>query len=282
MASKLSSQNEGENKTDSIVEFSTMTPTNLPFGTTSISSHSQESYETEWLANNTTNNTEDTYDDSKQDYYVKYEEDSRFRNFVKSLIRSKSNKSLKSSNKDNMEIDQLQKRSSDRSNIPTGNTDIDPSHTDTVPKRDSNKDTNPKSSNKITVPKINDDICTGRGQYQDMVRDRWGEKRRLDTRTGGGRAVEKKPSTKLHEKEAMTKKPEEKPENKNIADVGVDFDMAKSCPYSTLPRERASVVLREKHQSPSKAREDCTRMSGVFTLPRVSCYHRSTRVGVWD
>jgi len=46
----------------------------------------------------------------------------------------------------------------------------------------------------------------------------------------------------------------------------------------SLPRnKRASVILREKHQSMMMIQEDKELKSGVFTLPRVSCYHRSTR-----
>jgi len=54
-----------------------------------------------------------------------------------------------------------------------------------------------------------------------------------------------------------------------------------SSSYSTqtLPRrvKKASVVLREKRQSMMMIQESQEMVSGVFTLPRVSCYHRSTR-----
>ena len=39
--------------------------------------------------------------------------------------------------------------------------------------------------------------------------------------------------------------------------------------------KRASVILRERHEMMISEREE--RQTGVFTLPRVSCYHRSTR-----
>merc|ERR1712150_309297 len=44
----------------------------------------------------------------------------------------------------------------------------------------------------------------------------------------------------------------------------------------TLPRreKRASVILRERHEMMISEREE--RQTGVFSLPRVSCYHRST------
>ena len=139
-------------------------------------SHSENSYETQWLANNTD-------DDSSKDYYVKYEEDSGFRNFVKTLMLSSSDTNIKSSKKNNKKLDKLHKSSGNRDNITNGNKDKD-----NIPK--CNKDPSQKISNPNIVPKSNDDIQTSRGKYQDMVKDRWGDKRRLDSRIDGGKCVE--------------------------------------------------------------------------------------------
>ena len=79
--------------------------------------------------------------------------------------------------------------------------------------------------------------------------------------------------------------------------IQVTSESTGSSSYSTqtLPRrvKKASVVLREKRQSMMMiqvmmmtmmmmmmmmmSQESQEMVSGVFTLPRVSCYHRSTR-----
>ena len=41
--------------------------------------------------------------------------------------------------------------------------------------------------------------------------------------------------------------------------------------------KRASVILRERHEMMISEREE-RGAERVFTLPRVSCYHRSTRL----
>ena len=51
----------------------------------------------------------------------------------------------------------------------------------------------------------------------------------------------------------------------------------------SLPRrnKRASVLLKERHQSMMMIQEGQELgRGGVFTLPRVSCYHRSTRLAL--
>ena len=80
----------------------------------------------------------------------------------------------------------------------------------------------------------------------------------------------------------------------NIIQVTSESTGSSSYSTQTLPRrvKKASVVLREKRQSMMMiqvmmmtmmmmmmmmSQESQEMVSGVFTLPRVSCYHRSTR-----
>jgi len=72
----------------------------------------------------------------------------------------------------------------------------------------------------------------------------------------------------------------------STSNMDSNFDFSKplesSGNYSSmsLPRrnKRASVLLKERHQSMMMIQEGQELgRSGVFTLPRVSCYHRSTR-----
>jgi len=78
-------------------------------------------------------------------------------------------------------------------------------------------------------------------------------------------------------------------ENKTVNNNG-NSDLSFSCERSsrspvnkntlTVPRreKRASVILREKHQSMTMIHEgEESSRSGTFSLPRVSCFHRSTR-----
>merc|ERR1719508_373337 len=188
MAPNLSSQSEGKDKGgSSLLEFSRMAPTTLP---SVSSSRTQESYETQWLENNTSNSIVNP-EESNKDYYSKYEEDSGFRNFVKTLLRSKSGTNLQTRNKDNINSEKLHKMKDNKESISNGNT-----LTNVDTKKNCDKDRNPKIS---SIPKANDDISSSRGQYQNMVKDRWGQKRSLDSRIGGGRDVEIRPSSDLKE-----------------------------------------------------------------------------------
>ena len=103
MASQYSTQKHleaggGGGRSSAVKEYSAVST--LPSVTRSTPIHSQDSYETQWLENNTTNSIVSTYDDSNKDYYVKYQTDSRFRNFVRDLLRSSTGGILKSNNSD--------------------------------------------------------------------------------------------------------------------------------------------------------------------------------------
>ena len=47
---------------------------------------------------------------------------------------------------------------------------------------------------------------------------------------------------------------------------------------SMKKEKRASVILREKMMMMQKEQEEDSNKRGVFTLPTVSCFHRSTRL----
>ena len=146
MASQYSTQKHleaggrGGGRSSAVKEYSAVST--LPSVTRSTPIHSQDSYETQWLENNTTNSIVSTYDDSNKDYYVKYQTDSRFRNFVRDLLRSSTGGILKSNNSD-------------------------------------------------TVIKSKSNMSMTGGKFQDMVKDKWGEKRSLDeSEIGSGRDVQ--------------------------------------------------------------------------------------------
>jgi len=225
---------------------------------------------------------ESTEDDTNKDYYAKFQEDSQFRHFVENLLRSSSTKNLKfckkskldsvhgsNDNKNgntetgsNMDISLTKSKGKTSCNL--GNTNKT-KLADKTPKTSNNKATPDKSSKTTPSPQYNDDISHTRRQYQDLARDR-----RPGARHGLGVRNETRKHPEVGGKDSRVKK------DQGSEEFGFSFGVSKSCSYSTLPRERASVVLREKHLSPRQTREDCTK-SGVFTMPRVSCYHRSTR-----
>ena len=125
-------------------------------------------------------------DDSNKDYYVKYEEDSRFRSFVKCLLKSSSEVNISQSSKNNKKLEKLDTISDNKDNAPKENKDKKPESR--KPKISSNQD--PNINSKGSTTKHNDDIPAPRGKYQDMVRERWGEHRRFDSRIGGERGGE--------------------------------------------------------------------------------------------
>jgi len=266
MASATSEQNKMNDSGGSTLLESIMKDPSSPKST---SSSSKDSYQAEWLANNNTNDMVTADEDSNKDYYAKYEEDSRFRSFVKCLLRSSSEANISQSSKHSKKLEKLETISDNKDNTENKAKKLE----SRKPKSNSNQDPNLNSKSHTT--KHNDDIPAPRGKYQDMVRERWGEHRRLDSRIGGERNGEARPAA-----HNMAKQTQENSQKQNSADFDSDYKIAKSRSYATLPGERASVVLRQKHkQLGGQGREEVTN-SGVFSLPRVSCYHRSTRVWV--
>jgi len=225
-------------------------------------SQSEDSYQKQWIVNNNNNNNmEDTFDESSKDYYNKYEADSGFRTFVKTLLRSSSEANI-SQSKHNKKVEKVKVLSDNKDNIPTKIN---------KPENKQNKSSsNNDLKNKTLASKNNDDIPLSKGRYQDMVKERWGDHRRVDHRLG--ERSEARVSGHIRHK-----KPEETPEKQNTSS---DLTTPQWRSYATLPGERASVVLRQKHKHlVGQDREEATN-SGVFSLPRVSCYHRSTRI--WE
>lgn len=268
MASATSEQNKMGDSGGSTLLESSMKATSSP---SSTPSSSEDSYQTQWLANNSTSSMVPADDDSNKDYYAKYEEDSRFRSFVKCLLRSSSEASISHSSKHSKKLEKLEPISDNKDIAPTENKAKQPESR--KPKSSFNQD--PTLGSRSHPTKQNDDIPAPRGKYQDMVRERWGEHRRSDSRIGGERGGEARPAAHI-----MAKQTQENSQKQNSADFDSDYKIAKSRTYLTLPGERASVVLRQKHkQLGGQGREEVTN-SGVFSLPRVSCYHRSTRVWV--
>jgi len=254
-----------------------------PFTSTSNTPFSsKDRHERQWLENNTNIDIVNDEGDTYKDYYAKFEEDSQFRNFVENLLHSSSSKSLKICKKE--KLDKLHKISDTKDNVTSGNTEtvLESSQANKTglnkgtdhkikqaPKISHTKDTLHKNSETSIAPQCNDDISFGRGQYRDLVRDRLGERRGLHMETrSGGRGNEAGDCSDNYGNFSSHKNAGEK--------KTIKLGDTKSCSYS-LPREKASVVLREKHLSPRLEREECTK-SGVFTMPRVSCYHRSTRI----
>eukprot|EP00091_Calanus_sinicus_P004933 TRINITY_DN15298_c0_g1_i1.p1 TRINITY_DN15298_c0_g1~~TRINITY_DN15298_c0_g1_i1.p1 ORF type:complete len:166 (+),score=8.18 TRINITY_DN15298_c0_g1_i1:5-502(+) len=135
---------------------------------------------------------------------------------------------------------------------------------------------NPNINNqKTTQPSIMMTYLHQEENNQDMVRESGGRHRRFDSRIGGEKSNETRPAA-----HTMARQTQENSQKQNSADFDSDYKIAKSRSYATLPGERASVVLRQKHKHlGGQGREEVTN-SGVFSLPRVSCYHRSTRVWV--
>ena len=109
-------------------------------------------------------------ENSNKDYYVKYEEDSRFRSFVKCLLKSSSEVNISQNRKQSKKIEKLDTISDNKDTVTTENKAKKPESR--KPKSSSNQDPNLNSRSHTT--KHNDDIPAPRGKYQDMVRERWG------------------------------------------------------------------------------------------------------------
>ena len=125
-------------------------------------------------------------DDSNKDYYVKYEEDSRFRSFVKCLLKSSSEVNISHSSKHNKKIEKLETISDNKDNAPNENKTKKPESQ----KQKSSSNQDPNLNSRSHTKNHNDDIPAPRGKYQDMVRERWGEHRRFDSRIGWERGGE--------------------------------------------------------------------------------------------
>merc|ERR1719411_1187270 len=180
----------------------------------------------------------------EQEVISKYEQEPEFRNFIKNLLRCRSLASL-----------------------------------------DINKDAKAEEEEKTArQEKQNDDIerrPVGRGRAQERRRNHQAQLsqrgRTEEERSGRGEPGENGPSRFRPMSDIYR---EDQVSNNNAADSPLEFNRTdRQHRYSTmtLPRKekRASVILRERHEMMISEREE--RQAGVFTLPRVSCYHRSTR-----
>merc|ERR1719184_156572 len=132
---------------------------------------SGDSYQEQWIMNNNNTSMEDK---SSKDYYTKYEEDSQFRSFVKTLLRSSSEANINKRNKYNNKTEKVRPKSDYKDTMI-------PEHT-ISPNKDQMIETNHGMNN--------DDIKLSKGKYQNMVKDRWGDRRRVDSRIGDRRRVD--------------------------------------------------------------------------------------------
>ena len=120
------------------------------------------------------NNNMGMEDKSSKDYYAKYEEDSQFRSFVKTLLRSSSEANISKRDKYNNKTEKVRPKSDYK------NTRI-PEHTILETKQNT---ISPDKDQKTNQAMNNDDIKLSKGKYQTMVKDRWGDRRRVDSRIG--------------------------------------------------------------------------------------------------
>merc|ERR1711874_98376 len=116
-----------------------------------------------------------------------------------------------------------------------------------------------EQKSKMSPSKNNDDIPLAKGRYQTMVKERWGEQRRIDSRIGEEKFSKPRVSG------FSQKKDTEEQNNKNNREHQLGS-------YASLPGQKASVVLRQKHAHlAGQGREGHGHaVGGVFSLPRVS------------
>jgi len=190
--------------------------------------------------------------EEEKDYFAKFEQEPEFRNFVRKLSRCRSIASLGTNN------------------VVAGDNIDDEKGKDNIKTKDY------KQSN------------TKQRRHQNQVLENYSNTDHFDNRTGRGdnhNKVGAVGKTRRYsdiqcynrEESGFFGNNDQRHDysKRSSASPGIDYSSL------TLPRreKRASVILREKHQNMmmiQETNEDASK-SGVFTLPRVSCYHRSTR-----
>jgi len=205
--------------------------------------------------------------EKEKDYYMQFELNPDFRRFVRKLSRCRSIASL------------------DVSNVVSGD------------------ETNSNNNEPLKTPEKIEDEKGKKGETNDNIQIRDYKQNNRQQRNQRERKVGSWMNTDLYEESGrgeVTSSKQEKQrrhsdifhEGRNMKEFGnfeeENYDnnqRASLSPMSyssqSLPRreKRASVILREKHQSMMMIQEgDEPSRPATFSLPRVSCFHRSTRV----
>jgi len=205
--------------------------------------------------------------EKEKDYYMQFELNPDFRRFVRKLSRCRSIASL------------------DVSNVVSGD------------------ETNSNNNEPLKTPEKIEDEKGKKGETNDNIQIRDYKQNNRQQRNQRERKVGSWMNTDLYEESGrgeVTSSKQEKQrrhsdifhEGRNMKEFGnfeeENYDnnqRASLSPMSyssqSLPRreKRASVILREKHQSMMMIQEgDEPSRPATFSLPRVSCFHRSTRL----
>merc|ERR1719187_214245 len=143
---------------------------------------SGDSYQEQGIMNNNNTSMED---DKSKDYYTKYEEDSQFRSFVKTLLRPSSEANVSKRSRHPNKTEKIRPKSDFKDSIVPEHSPLETRHYTSSSSKEQKSKTSPT--------KNNDDIQLSKGKYQSMVKERWGEQRRIDSRIEG----EKVPETLL-------------------------------------------------------------------------------------
>merc|ERR1711915_244634 len=219
--------------------------------------------------------------EKERDYYMQFELNPDFRRFVRKLSRCRSIASLDVSNVVSGDVSNVV--SGDVSNVVSGD------------------ETNTNNNEPLKTPEKIEDEKGKKGETKNdniQIRDYKPKQRHQRERKVGSWM-----NTDFYEEsgrgEVSSRKQEKQRrhsdifhEGRNMKEFGnfeeENYDnnqRASISPMSyssqSLPRreKRASVILREKHQSMMMIQEgDEPSRPATFSLPRVSCFHRSTRV----
>lgn len=203
------------------------------------------------------------------DYYATFAQNADFRQFVRKLSRCRSIASL--------DVENVSKRDSNDDTIEDEKGKGNKSNT-------INNTTSPNNRTNSNDDHINlKDYKTSSSQIRSRKQaiNTWSGE---EEPTGRGDTNYNIKKTQRPYSDIYGEFPNQLQKSTSSSNVDSNFDFSKesSGNYSSmsLPRrnKRASVILKERHQSMMMIQEgqEMAR-TGVFTLPRVSCYHRSTR-----
>jgi len=197
--------------------------------------------------------------EKEKDFFSQFEQNQDFRRFVRKLSRCRSIASLDVNNVigggDNANEDIIEDEKGKKGSVDNKSDDI-----------------------KIKDYKMN---TKQSNRHKNNVIETWANGDFYEEKSGRGENKTKTSKTRPY----SDCYGENRTVNNGNSDLSFNFERSSTSPVSyntmTLPRreKRASVILREKHQSMMMIQEgEEASRSGTFSLPRVSCFHRSTRL----
>jgi len=204
------------------------------------------------------------------DYYATFAQNADFRQFVRKLSRCRSIASL--------DVENISKKDSNDNIIEDEKGKLNKGNVN----NNSTSSNNRTNSSEDHI-KLKDYKTTNQTRNRKQAINTWSGE---EEPTGRGENFNNIKKTQRPHSDIYGEFPNQLQKSTSSSTVDSNFDFSKpsesSGNYSSmsLPRrnKRASVILKERHQSMMMIQEgqEMAR-SGVFTLPRVSCYHRSTR-----